>query len=96
MIREKRTQRDVSSNKAFFIVILISICMIFLSSIVGYIQNTFGIRYLESIIYIIVVVVAYVLIKNYLTEYRYSFFDSEIIIEKMLGKKNSTSGYCSD
>jgi len=89
MIREKRTKKEVSGNRAFVVVILLSIGIIFLSSLVGYLQNQFGIMHLEKIIYVIVIVVAYFLIKNYLTEYRYSFFDNELIIEKILGKRTT-------
>lgn len=87
MIREKKTRKEVSGNMAFYVVILLSVGIILLSSLVGYIENNFGIQRLEYIIYAIIFVTAYFLIKNYLTEYRYSFFDNELIIEKILGKK---------
>ncbi len=87
MIRERKGKKDISGNSAFIIVILLSISIIFLSSMVGYIENKFGINYLENIIYVFLIVVAYFLIKNYLTEFRYSFFDDEFIVEKILGKK---------
>lgn len=87
MIREKKTKKEASGNKAFLIVILISIGMIVLSSLVGFVESRFGILHLETIIYFIVIIAAYILIKNYLTEFRYSFFESELIIEKLLGKK---------
>lgn len=87
MIREKKTRKEVSGNMAFLLVILLSVGIIILSSLVGYIENNFGIQRLEYIIYIIIFITAYFLIKNYLTEYRYSFFDNELIIEKILGKK---------
>lgn len=87
MIREKKTKREVSGNMAFLVVIVVSVGIILLSSLVGYIQNAFGIKYLENIIYVVLIVVAFFLIKNYLTEYRYSFFDDELIVEKILGKR---------
>jgi len=87
MIREKKTKKEVSGNMAFLVVIALSIGIIILSSLVGYIENSFGIEGLEYIIYAIIFVAAYFLIKTYLTEYRYSFFDNELIIEKILGKR---------
>lgn len=87
MIREKKTRREVSGNMAFLVVIILSVGIIILSTLVGYIENKFGIQGLEYIIYVIIFITAYILIKSYLTEYRYSFFDNELIIEKMLGKK---------
>jgi len=87
MIREKRTRKEVSGNMAFLVIIALSVGIIILSSLVGYIENRFGIERLEYIIYAIIFVTAYFLIKNYLTEYRYSFFDNELIIEKILGKQ---------
>ncbi|MEX1378152.1 MAG: hypothetical protein AB1Z23_11865 [Eubacteriales bacterium] len=87
MIREKKTKKEVSGNRAFLVVILLSFVIIIMSSFVGYLENNFGIKHLEKIIYIAIVVIAYFLIKNYLTEYRYSFFDNELIVEKILGKK---------
>jgi len=87
MIREKKTKREESGGAAFLTVVLLSVGIIFLSSLVGYIENRFGIERLENIIYLILIVVAYILIRKYLTEYRYSFFDDELIVEKILGKK---------
>lgn len=87
MIREKKTRREVSGNSAFIVMILLSVGIIILSTIVSYVQNTFGINHLQNIIYVILIVVAYFLLKSYLTEFRYSFFDDELIIEKILGKR---------
>ena len=87
MIREKKTKKEVSGNRSFLVVIFLSFVIIFMSSFVGYIENTFGIKHLEKIIYVAIVVIAFFLIKNYLTEYRYSFFDNELIVERILGKK---------
>ena len=89
MIREKKAKKQVSGNKAFLVVILLSVGIIILSTLVGFIENRFGIKRLENVIYIIVLIVAYFLIKNYLTEYRYSFIDDELIVEKILGKKTT-------
>lgn len=87
MIREKVTQKSTSGNKGFLLVIALSVGIIVLSSIVGYIENTFDIKHLELIIYAILVFVSTVLIRRYLTEYRYSFLDDELIIEKILGNR---------
>ncbi len=87
MIREKKNKKELSGNRAFFAVILLSLSIIIMSSVVGFIENRFGIKNLENIIYLIIIIVAYFLIKNYLTEFRYSFIDDELIVEKILGKK---------
>ena len=69
MIREKKTKKEASGNGAFLVVIGLSVFIIILSSLVGYIENRFGINGLENIIYVVLVVVAFFLIKNYLIEY---------------------------
>ena len=89
MIREKKTKKEVTGNGAFLVIILLAVGIIAMSAVVGYIENRFGIKRLENIIYLLIIVVAYFLIKNYLTEYRYSFFDEELIVEKILGKKTT-------
>ncbi len=87
MIREKKTKKEVSGNGAFLTIILLSVGIIFMSSIIGYVENKVGIKHMDYIIYILIVVIAYFLIKNYLTEFRYSFIDDELIVEKILGKR---------
>lgn len=87
MIREKVTNKGTSGNKGFMLIVMVSASVILLSTIIGYIQNTFGIRHLEYIIYAGLIVFSIFLMRKYITEYRYSFFDDEIIIEKMLGNR---------
>ena len=87
MIREKIASRQTSGSKRFLLVIIVSVVIFLMSAIVGYIERTFEIYNLEIVIYVSLFVLIIVLIKRYLTEFRYSFFEDEIIIEKLLGSK---------
>lgn len=87
MIREKASNKDMSGKRGFYIIVAISVGTVFLSTIVGYIQKRFNINHLEWIIYGLLIVTAYIVIKRYITEYRYSFFDDELIVEQIIGKK---------
>lgn len=87
MIREKTARREASGSKKFLLIVIVSVVIFIMSAIVGYFQNTFKIYNLEIVIYVSLLVFIIVLIKLYFTEYRYSFFEDEIIIEKLLGKK---------
>lgn len=87
MIREIATRKGSSGSKGLLLIIVISVFIIAMSSLVGFVENEFGVKHLEYIIYVILFGLGYFIIQHIITQYRYSLFDDEIIFEKMLGKK---------
>ncbi len=89
MIREIATSKGTSGSKGLILIIAVAVTVILLSMLVGYIQTTFGIAHMEYLIYIGLIILGVVLIRRYITQYRYSLFDDEIIFERIIGKKET-------
>jgi len=87
MIREVATRKGSSGYKGLLLIIAITVFIILMSSLIGYMENVFGIKHLEYIIYAMLLVLSFFVIQLFITQYRYSLFDDELILEKMLGKK---------
>ncbi len=87
MIREIATRKGSSGYKGLLLIVAIALFIISMSSLVGFIENKFGVKNLEYIIYVILFALSFYVIQHFVTEYRYSLFDDELILEKMLGKK---------
>lgn len=87
MIREIATRKSSTGYKGLLIIVFIAVMIIAMSTLVGFIENNFGIKNLEYIIYFILLGLAIFVIQYFVTQYRYSLFDDELIIERMLGNK---------
>ena len=87
MIREIATSKGSSGSKGLILIIVVAVAVILLSMLVGYIQTTFGINHMEYLIYIGLIVLGAVLMRRYITQYRYSLFKDEVIFERIIGKK---------
>ena len=87
MIREIATRKGTSGYKGLLLIIAISVFIVAISSLIGFIENEFGIKHLEYIIYVILLALSFFVIQIFVTQYRYSLFDDELIFEKMLGKR---------
>lgn len=86
MIRQIARLR-VSIGKSILMVTVITVCVVLMSGIVGYFRNNLGIRNTEYVIYILLIVLGLYIVKKYLTEYRYSLFDDEVIIDRIVGNR---------
>ncbi len=87
MIREIATRKSSAGYKGLLLIAAITIFVIFLSVLIGFIENYFGVKNLEYVIYVLLIGLSFFVIKYYVTQYRYSLFDDELIIERMLGKR---------
>lgn len=87
MIREIATRKETSGYKGLLLIFAMAVFIIAMSSLVGFIENEFGIKHLEYIIYLILFGLGFFVIQYFITQYRYSLFDDELILEKMLGKR---------
>ena len=87
MIRETATRKGSLGYKGLLLIIAIAVAIIFMSWLIGYVENALGIHNLEYIIYAILLALGFFVIQYFVTQYRYSLFDDELILEKMLGKK---------
>jgi hypothetical protein len=87
MIREIATRKGSSGYKGLLLIIAITAFVIIMSSLIGMVENATGLDNLEYIIYAMLVVLGFFVIHHFITQYRYSLFDDELIIEQMLGKK---------
>ncbi len=87
MIREIATRKGSDGTRGILLILAIAVIIIFMSSVIGYFENTYGIKGLEYIIYAVLMVICYFVVQHFLVQYRYSLFDDELLIEKMLGKR---------
>lgn len=87
MIREIATRKSSTGYKGLLLIFIMTVIIVFLSVLVGYVERTFGIKNLEYIIFVILLGVGVFVIYYFVTQYRYSLFDDELIIESILGKK---------
>ena len=87
MIREVATRKSSMGYRGLLLIFIITILVLLASSLVGYIQNNFGIRHLEYIVYFMLIAFGVFVIRYFVTQYRYSLFDDQLIIERMLGKR---------
>ncbi len=90
MIREIATRKSSTGYKGLFIIIMIAVIVISLSVLVGYLENNFDIYYLEYLIFFMLLGFGVFVLRYFITQYRYSLFDDEFIIERMIGKKLTT------
>ena len=87
MIREIATRKGSSGYKGLLLIVAIAVFIIAMSSLVGFIENEYGVKNLEYFIYLILFGLGFFVIQHFITQYRYSLFDDQLIFEKMLGKK---------
>ncbi len=89
MIREIATRKGSDGTRGILLILAIAILIIFMSSVVGYFENKYDIKGLEYIIYVVLIVICYFVVQHFIVQYRYSLFDDELLIEKMLGKRTT-------
>jgi hypothetical protein len=87
MIRETATRKGSLGYKGLLLIVAIAAVIILMSWLIGYVENALGIHNLEYIIYALLLALGVFVLQHFVTQYRYSLFDDELILEKLLGKR---------
>ena len=87
MIREVASRKGTSGARGLLLIFAIAVFIILLSAFIGFIESAFGIDHLEYFIYAILFALAFYMVQHFVTQYRYSLFDDELILERMLGNR---------
>jgi hypothetical protein len=67
----------------------VTVCVVLLSGAVDYLEERLNVHHAEYFIYVALILLGVYVIRKYLTEYRYSLFDDEVIVDRIIGSRSA-------